>query len=185
MDDSRSAMLIVLQRRIKQVLDKLTGLADGYWFVLTRGFLVESDIEQLAVEPPRIAIRQKARVEVHAKPMRARQLVLTRPKQSEIQFVCLHMRPLRINSRASIHQVVRDFYTIDDDEILAKYVDIYQVAWKNDNEAMASPEKRNKPYVFPHSSYDNQGWVELISKILPTKGRPVGPGGKGRPPLSR
>lgn len=95
--DPRLAMSSKILLHVEDVLDKLTGLAQSYWFVLTCRFLVESSIEHLPMQPPRGAIWKKARVKIHAEPTCACQSIIPGLQQSDTQFICRYVRSLGID----------------------------------------------------------------------------------------
>lgn len=94
-------MLGVIAWHIKEVLDKLAGLADSQWLVLSCLLLVDNGIVQFPMEPPLVAIRKKTRVEIHAKPSRACQSVSSSAcndrKETNIHFVCRYERSVGID----------------------------------------------------------------------------------------
>ena len=50
-------------------------------------------------------------------------------QQRDAQFVGWYVRSVGIDGRSPLQQVMRDFDAVDDDEIFAKQLGVYQATW--------------------------------------------------------
>lgn len=87
--------------------------------------------------------------------------------------------PIGVGSALLVEHLHRDIGIVQDDDMLAQNLYMGDVAYKGKVRHWARGKRGRLPYFWPHWVKVSQGLTEGMSAMLPTRGRPLGPGGNG------